>query len=87
MADSLGIQNERRHKGKDQIERNLNRRINQHSSETAPQRFILKCSYEVVETCERGAAKKGLLEEAEIKRVKHRDDHAEQEDHHVWKTI
>ena len=87
MADSLGVQDERRYKGQNQIYRNLNRRVNQHILKAAPQSLILECSGEVVEARECGTAEKGLLEEAEIKRVEHRDDHAEQEDHHVWKTI
>ena len=77
MADSLGVQDERRYKGQNQIYRNLNRRVNQHILKAAPQSLILECSGEVVEARECGATEKGLLEEAEIKRVEHRDDHAE----------
>ena len=87
MADSLGVQDKRRYEGQNQIHRNLNCRVNQHILKAAPQSLILERSDEIVEAREGGATEKGLLEEAEIKRVEHRDDHAEQEDHHVWKTI
>lgn len=73
MADSLGVQDERRYKGQNQIYRNLNRRVNQHILKAAPQSLILECSGEVVEARECGTAEKGLLEEARLKRVEHRD--------------